>query len=206
MCSGAPPLRSRLPTALREAVASPKRSWRQCARSRSSSQRRPPRPDSTPAFRKHASRPNHPQHTHSSGPRPQHRAGNYDSTSGCCVAPNSVPPLFSQTTASSTFRHGDFAGETVGDVAAAVRGGKIGAADLPVDVVVRNGETLALNTRSSLALWRGGIDPADWVLNDVTGNPLMEQILTERLLRNQIDGGVDVLRITGAGSNASNIG
>jgi len=71
---------------------------------------------------------------------------------------------------------------------------------------VRNGETLALNTRSSLALWRGGIDPADWVLNDVTGNPLMEQILTERLLRNQIDGGVDVLRITGAGSNASNIG
>jgi len=122
------------------------------------------------------------------------------------VAPSSVPPLFSQTTASSTFRHGDFAGESLGDVAAAVRAGKVGAADLPVDVIVRNGETLALNTRSSLVLRRGGIDPADWVLNDVTGNPLMEQILTERLLRNQTEGGVDVLRITGAGSNASNIG
>lgn len=120
-------------------------------------------------------------------------------------APQATRPLFSQTTASPTFRHGAFAGETVGDVAGGLRAGKIGAADLPIDVIVRNGETIGLNTRSMLALRRGGIDPADWLLNDVTGVPGMERLLTERLLRNQLTGGTDVLRITGAGPNASNL-
>lgn len=56
-----------------------------------------------------------------------------------------------------------------------------------------------------LALRRGGIDPSDWSLNDVTGLPGMERLLTERLLRNQLTRGTDVLRITGAGPNASNL-
>gem|GEM_PF-3419136 len=73
MCSGAPPLRSRLPTAIQEAVASLKRSWRQSARSRSSSQPRPQRSRSASRLQKQASRPKHPQDTHSSAPRPQMR-------------------------------------------------------------------------------------------------------------------------------------
>jgi hypothetical protein len=74
-----------------------------------------------------------------------------------------------------------------------------------VDVIVRNGETFGLNTRSMLALRRGGIDPADWMLNDVPGVAGMERLLTERLLRNQLTRGTDVLRITGAGPNASSL-
>lgn len=124
---------------------------------------------------------------------------------GHASAPQATRPLFSQTTASPMFRHGPFAGQTIGDVAGGLRAGKIHPGDLPVDVMVRNGETIGLNTRSMLALRRGGIDPADWILNDVTGVPGMERLLTERLLRNQLTGGTDVLRITGAGRNASNL-
>lgn len=90
-------------------------------------------------------------------------------------------------------------------MANAIRAGKINPAELPVDVIVRNGETIGLNTRSMLALRRAGIDPSDWLMNDVTGVPGMERLLTERLLRNDLTGGIDVLRITGAGRNASNL-
>jgi hypothetical protein len=113
--------------------------------------------------------------------------------------------LFSQTTASSAFRNGPFAGESIGDVATGLRAGKISPGDLPVDVIARNGETIGLNTRSMLALRRAGVSPADWVLNDVTGNPAMERLLAERLAANGLDSGTDVLRITGAGPNASNL-
>ena len=44
-----------------------------------------------------------------------------------------------------------------------------------------------------------------WAVNNVTGNPAMEQLLTQRLAKNGLSGGTDVLRITGAGSNASNL-
>lgn len=44
---------------------------------------------------------------------------------------------------------------------------------------------------------RGGIDPADWVLNDVTGDAFLENVLTQRLAANGLtDAGTDVLRIT----------
>jgi hypothetical protein len=64
-----------------------------------------------------------------------------------------------------------------------------------------------VNTRSSLALIRGGVSPADWVTNDVTGDPFFEQVLTEHLAYNRLtDAGTDVLRITGAGKWASWLG
>jgi RHS repeat-associated protein len=113
--------------------------------------------------------------------------------------------LFGQTTASAVFRNGSFAGRTLGDVAAAVRAGDATAADLPVDVIFRNGETIGMNTRSMIALRRAGIPVEDWVINDVTGNPAMERLLTERLARNGLNGGTGLLRITGAGPNASSL-
>ncbi len=120
-------------------------------------------------------------------------------------AAESAAPLFGQTTASAAFRNGPFAGRTIGEVAAALRAGEATAADLPVDVIVRNGETIGLNTRSMLALRRAGIPVKDWVLNDVTGNPAMERLLTERLARNGLNGGTGLLRITGSGRNASSL-
>ncbi|MDZ4115910.1 MAG: RHS repeat-associated core domain-containing protein, partial [Xanthomonadaceae bacterium] len=112
---------------------------------------------------------------------------------------------FTQTTASPFLRNGPFAGSSIGDVAAGLRSGVIKPSDLPVDVIVRNGETLALNSRSLLALRRAGIDQSEIVFRNVTGNPTFERILTERLARNGLDGGTDVIRVTGLGSNASNL-
>jgi hypothetical protein len=123
------------------------------------------------------------------------------------IGPSGKPsaPLFSQTTASPTFGHGVFAGRTIGDVAADLRAGKIGATQLPIDVVVRNGETIGLNTRSMLTLRRAGIQPGDWTINDMTGVTVIERLLTQRLAANGLVGGTDVLRITGAGRFASSL-
>jgi hypothetical protein len=64
-----------------------------------------------------------------------------------------------------------------------------------------------MNTRSSLALLRGGVNPADWVTNDASGDPYFEQVLDQRLASNGLtDEGTDVLRITGAGQRASWLG
>ena len=56
-----------------------------------------------------------------------------------------------------------------------------------------------------LALRRAGVPVSDWVMNDVTGNAAMERLLSERLARNELDAGTDVLRITGAGPSASSL-
>jgi hypothetical protein len=61
-----------------------------------------------------------------------------------------------------------------------------------------------VNTRSALVLRRAGIPESQWRLIDRTGVPEIEALVTERLLRNQLDNtGTDVLRITGAGMHAS---
>ena len=75
---------------------------------------------------------------------------------------------------------------------------------LPVDVVVLGGQTLAINTRSTLALTRAGVPTSQWTIVNRTGDAFFENVLTERLARNGLtDLGTDVLRITGAGPNAS---
>ena len=114
---------------------------------------------------------------------------------------------FTQTTASATFRNGPFAGRTIGDIAGALRSGAVKPSELPIDLISRGDNQLIMNTRSSLALLRGGVSPADWVTNDVTGDPFLEQVLTERLANNGLtDAGTEVLRITGAGRWASWLG
>lgn len=119
----------------------------------------------------------------------------------------SLLPRFTQTTASPTFRHGPFAGQSIGDVATGLRAGQISSSQLPVDVITRDGNPLGLNTRSMLALRRANISPADWSMVDRTGQPAYEQLLDERLARNGLtNAGTDVLRITGAGPGASWLG
>ena len=112
---------------------------------------------------------------------------------------------FTQTTASAVFKNGSFAGRTIGDVATGLRSGAINPSQLPIDVVVRNGETLPLNTRSLLALRRGGVDPSRFVINNRTGNSFFENLLTQRLGHNGLAGGTDTLRITGLGQGASSL-
>src|SRR5262249_16099602 len=113
-------------------------------------------------------------------------------------------PRFTQTTASATFRHGPFAGQSIGDVAGSLRTGDITPKDLPVDVIERGGNLLGLNTRSMLALRRAGISPGDWAMGNRAGTDAFEHLLYERVARNRVtNAGTDVLRMTGAGPGAS---
>ncbi len=115
-------------------------------------------------------------------------------------------PLFSQSTASQTFgKGGPFAGRTIGDVANGLRSGAIKPSELPIEVIRRNGEVLAINTRSTLALRRGGIDVSQWKIIDLTGDAAAEEAMTRRLADNGMDGGSDVIRVTGFGRHASSI-
>ena len=87
---------------------------------------------------------------------------------------------FSQTTTSSTFRNEPMAGRMIGDVSSDLRRGASKPGELPVDLISRGGNSLIMNTRSSLALMRGGVPPAEWTINNVTGDAFMESVLSER--------------------------
>jgi hypothetical protein len=111
---------------------------------------------------------------------------------------------FSQTTASQTFRNGEFAGQRVADVARGLRSGAISPSRLPINVVVRDGNVLSLNTRSTLALIRGGVSPSNWTVVNRTGNSFFESLLTEHLSVNGLtSAGSDVVRVTGGGAGVS---
>ena len=70
---------------------------------------------------------------------------------------------FAQRTFSQAFSsEGAFAGQTVDDVAAALRSGQMSSADVPIQYIVRDGTTLILNTRSAQALEQAGIPRAQW--------------------------------------------
>jgi len=118
-----------------------------------------------------------------------------------------LPLRFSQNTASVVFQEGGpFEGETIGAVAAKLRTNQINPGELPVRYIVRGGNRLIVNTRSSLALLRAGIPESAWELIDLTGDAAAETAMTQRLERNALtDEGTDVLRITGLGPNASNL-
>ena len=75
-----------------------------------------------------------------------------------------------------------------------------------MEVVIRDGNVLTMNTLSTLALRRAGIAVKDWFVRDVTGFPEAENALTERLLKNNLGNeGTPVLRITGLGKKASSL-
>jgi hypothetical protein len=67
-----------------------------------------------------------------------------------------------------------------------------------------DGNTLIVNTRSSLALSQAGIPQSSWNLIDMTGDSGVMNSITTRLGNNGLTtAGTPVLRITGSGGGAS---
>ncbi len=106
--------------------------------------------------------------------------------------------VWSQKTFSSTFSEsGTLSGKTVSGVVESLRNGSMTAAQVPVNVVVRNGQTFILNTRSSAALTQAGIPRSGWNVVNQTGNASFEKMLTGQLTRNNLTTGTNVIKQTG---------
>lgn len=102
-------------------------------------------------------------------------------------APKGIPAdaKFAQKTYNIKFSDdGAFAGKTVPEVAAALRSGAMKPAQVEVSYVVRDGQTIILNTRSSQALQQAGIPRNQWKGVDRTGDSLYEGLLNGQLRRN----------------------
>ncbi len=112
---------------------------------------------------------------------------------------------FSQTTASPWFSgEGNLAGFTISDVASQLRTGTLAASDLPVQTITMGGDTLIVNTRSSLALTQAGVPQNQWTFIDMTGDAATEAAIAARLDKNGLtNSGTSTLRITGSGQNTS---
>lgn len=97
--------------------------------------------------------------------------------------------------------YGKFAGRSVDDVAKALTKGKMSVDDIPIEYIVRDGDTLILNTRSSQALQRAGIPRSQWRAVNMTGNAAAEARLSAQLGRNGLtSSGTSVVRSTAPGS------
>jgi hypothetical protein len=97
---------------------------------------------------------------------------------------------FAQKTFGQTFSSGGkFAGQTIDDVAGSLRSGSMGAGDVPIEYIVRDGNTLMLNTRSAQALQQAGIPRSQWNAINVTGNVDAELRLTRQLQGNGLGSG-----------------
>lgn len=63
---------------------------------------------------------------------------------------------------------------TVTSVVDDLRTGKMTAADVPIDYIIRDNNVLILNTRSAAALERAGIPRSEWTAKNRTGVPDMD--------------------------------
>jgi hypothetical protein len=135
----------------------------------------------------------------------QFAEGAEDSAAGDGLSTEGKKLAFSQTTASPWFHpEGGLSGQTISEVADQLRSGALSTADVPVQVVTIDGNTLIVNTRSSLALYQAGIPESSWNIIDVSGNPDIVNAIEERLANNELTtSGTPTLRITGLGQNAS---
>jgi len=108
---------------------------------------------------------------------------------------------YAQSNYSQTFSsRGAFAGQTVADVAAALKSGVLAAIDVPVQYIIRNGNTLMLNTRSAQALEQAGIPRTNWNAVNMTGDAAAEARLTAQLQRNDLsDQGIPTVTPVGGG-------
>ena len=114
---------------------------------------------------------------------------------------------YAQKTYSNTFspegikKYSSLAGEpinTIDDLVNAINTGKIKVKDLPIEYIVRDGNTLILNTRTSQALTQAGIPRSQWVSIDRTGNQLFEELLDGQLSRNKLTSeGISTVRSSG---------
>jgi RHS repeat-associated protein len=72
---------------------------------------------------------------------------------------------------------------TVDDLANAIKSGKVNQKDIIVDYVIRDGQPLIHNTRTSQALERAGIPRSEWNARNMTGNVVVENRVTGQLDR-----------------------
>jgi RHS repeat-associated protein len=94
---------------------------------------------------------------------------------------------FAQRTFSEAFSaNGAFSGETVTSISNALKSGGLTPADVPIQYIVRDGNTLILNTRSAQALEQAGIPRAQWNAVNMTGDAAAEARLTQQLSRNNL--------------------
>ena len=106
--------------------------------------------------------------------------------------------VWAQKTFSGTFSAGGkFAGQTVESVVGGLRSGAISAADVSIDLIVRNGQTFILNTRSSAALMQAGVPRSAWNVVNQTGVSSFESMLTGQLERNGLINGTNTIRQSG---------
>jgi len=113
--------------------------------------------------------------------------GKFAASGGAAAAESGVlaNANFAQKTFSATFSsEGAFAGRSIEDIAAALRSRQMSAADVPVQYIVRDGNTLMLNTRSAQALEQAGIPRNQWNAVNMTGDAAAEARLTGQLQRN----------------------
>ena len=97
---------------------------------------------------------------------------------------------FAQNTFSQTFSSsGNFAGRTIANVAEALRSGSMNVGDVPIEYIVRDGNTLMLNTRSAQALQQAGIPRSQWSAVNMTGDAAAEARLAQQLQRNGLGSG-----------------
>jgi hypothetical protein len=108
---------------------------------------------------------------------------------------------YAQKTYSQVFSdEGLFAGKSVDDVAAALKSGAMKPADVPIEYIVRDGNTLILNTRSAQALEQAGIPRSQWNVVNSTGDAAAEARLTGQLQRNGLSSeGTSTVKPSGAG-------
>jgi RHS repeat-associated protein len=106
---------------------------------------------------------------------------------------------YAQATFSRMFSDGGaFAGKSVEEVAAALRSRAMKISDVPINYIVRDGQTIILNTRSAQALEAAGIPRSQWNGINRTGNQLYEELLNGQLFRNP-GGPFDSVRPQGGG-------
>jgi hypothetical protein len=92
---------------------------------------------------------------------------------------------------------GNFAIETIDDLASAIRQGAISANDIPISIVRVDGVDVIQNTRTYQALERAGIDPSDMKFVDNTDDPFLSGLVEQQLARNGLStGGVNVGTMT----------
>jgi RHS repeat-associated protein len=106
---------------------------------------------------------------------------------------------FAQKTFGSMFsKGGTFAGKSVDEVAAALSSGTMKPSQVPIDFVVREGNTLILNTRSAQALVAAGVPRSAWTGVNRTGQEAFENMLSGQLQKNGLTSeGIATVRRSG---------
>ncbi|WP_371366993.1 Toxin CdiA [Sporomusa rhizae] len=76
--------------------------------------------------------------------------------------------------------------ETMEELKSLIKSGEVKVSQVPIDYIVRDGNTLILNTRSSQVLTELGIPRSQWNAVNRTGQDLYETNLTNQLARNKL--------------------